>query len=68
MMAGAELANVLNSKSMATVTFESRFRKPESTDMSFDLVPRSNDISVLTGRWVYKIKKKPDESILYKAH
>lgn len=30
MMAGAELANVLNSKSMATVTFESSFRKPES--------------------------------------
>lgn len=50
MMAGAELANVLNRKSMATVTFESRFRKPESTDMSFDLVLRSKDISVLTGR------------------
>ena len=30
MMAGAELANVLNSKFMATVRFERSFRKPES--------------------------------------
>ena len=30
-MAGAELANVLNSKCMAIVRFERSFRKPEST-------------------------------------
>lgn len=34
---------------------------------TWELVFRSKDMPVLTGRWVYKIKKKPDESILYKA-
>ena len=38
-----------------------------ATMHTWDLVPRTKDMPVLSGRWVYKIKKKPDGSILYKA-
>ena len=31
------------------------------------LVPRPKDAPVLSGKWVYKIKKKVDKSVLYKA-
>ena len=34
---------------------------------TWKLVPRTKDMLILTGRWVYKIKKKLDGSILYKA-
>lgn len=34
---------------------------------TWELVPRSADKLVLTGKWVYKIKKKLDGLILYKA-
>ena len=34
---------------------------------TWELVDTPNDMPVLSGKWVYKIKKKPDGSILYKA-
>lgn len=34
---------------------------------TWELIPRPADKSVLTSKWVYKIKKKLNESILYKA-
>lgn len=38
-----------------------------ATMETWKLVPRAQDMPVLTGRWVYKIKKKLDRSTLYKA-
>lgn len=34
---------------------------------TWKLISRPADKSVLTSKWVYKIKKKLNESILYKA-
>ena len=38
-----------------------------STMKTWRLVPRPKDAPVLSGKWVYKIKKKLDGTILYKA-
>lgn len=41
--------------------------KSFQTMNTWNLVERPEDMPVLTGKWVYKIKKKLDGSILYKA-
>ncbi len=41
--------------------------KSFATMSTWKLAPRPKDAPVLTGRWVYKLKKKLDGSILYKA-
>ena len=41
--------------------------KSFATMGTWELVPRTKDMPVLSGKWVFKIKKKLDGSILYKA-
>ena len=38
-----------------------------STIKTWRLMPRLKDVLVLSSKWVYKIKKKLNDTILYKA-